>query len=313
MLKDFREVLLVVLALLVVVSAGCVGDGGGDGSGAVSDASGPRELVLATTTSTANSGLLDVVNREFESRYDVEVKVLPQGTGASLETARAGDADLVMVHARSFEDEFMNDGFGVNRRDLMYNDFVVVGPGDDPAGISGMDSAAEAFRAVQDSESTFLSRGDNSGTNTKELIIWDSAIGGRPEGSWYREIGKGMGDTLVQADQSEAYTLADRGTFLSMKEDIDLEILVQGPLQDGDPALSNPYGVIAVNPAKYPEVNYEDAMLYIGFLTGPEGQQVIEDYEANGGQLFYPDALSEEPDYQQYVPAGSLNATALAK
>lgn len=297
--------LVLAVALLVVASAGCAGIGSSDGG-----ASEPRELVIATTTSTANSGLLDALDWEFEERYGVEVKVLPQGTGAALETARAGDADLVVVHARSLEDEFTMDGFGVNRRDLMYNDFVIVGPGEDPAGIEGMDSATEAFRTIRDSESTFLSRGDNSGTHTKELAIWDEAIGGAPSGSWYREIGKGMGDTLVQSDQSGAYTLADRGTYLSMKEDVGLEVLVQGPLKDGPQSLSNPYGVIAVNPARYPSVNYEDAMLYIGFVTGPEGQRVVEDYEADGEQLFYPDAMSEEPDYQQYVPIGALNRTA---
>lgn len=293
--------LTTLLALLLVSSAGCVvGDGSDSGT------SSPRELVLATTTSTYNTGLLDELNREFEERYGVRVKVLPQGTGAALQTARAGDADLVMVHARSLEDEFLEDGFGVNRRDLMYNDFVVVGPGGDPAGVSGADSAADAFRKIRDSEATFLSRGDDSGTHTRELEIWRSAIGGRPSGYWYREVGKGMGATLVQADQADAYTLADRGTFLSIEGNTDLEVVVQGPLKGGDPALSNPYGVMVVNPARYPGANYEDAMLYVGFVTGPAGQEIIGGYAAGGERLFHPGGLSEEPNFEQYVPEGAL-------
>jgi tungstate transport system substrate-binding protein len=252
---------------------------------------GDGELVLATTTSTYDTGLLDELNPVFEKNYGVTIKTIPKGTGASIRTARDGDADVILVHARNAEDTFMQDGFGVNRRDVMFNDFVVVGPEDDPAGINGMDSATEAFSTISEEGTTFVSRGDDSGTNKKELIIWDEA-GVEPSGQWYREIGKGMGDTLVQASQSGAYTLADRGTYLSMKDEIDLVIHVQGPLKGGPVLLKNPYGVMAVNPGKYEDVNYEAAMAYIGFLTSSNGQSMIENYTANGSQLFFPNAIS---------------------
>lgn len=197
----------------------------------------------------------------------------------------------------------MRDGFGVNRRDVMFNDFVVVGPADDPAGIGGMESATAAFTTIAEREATFVSRGDDSGTHKKERIVWNEA-GVDPSGQWYREIGKGMGDTLVQASQTGAYTLADRGTYLSMTDEIDLVIHVQGPLEGGPVILKNPYGVMAVNPARYPDVNYQAAMAYVGFLTGPKGQSMIANYTANGSQLFFPNAISEDPDFGQYVPQG---------
>jgi tungstate transport system substrate-binding protein len=285
-------------------------DGGNQGSGQIGDG----ELVLATTTSTYDTGLLDAINPTFEENYGITMKTIPKGTGASLRTARDGDADVLLVHARNAEDTFMQDGFGVNRRDVMFNDFVIVGPENDPAGINGMESATEAFATIAESESTFVSRGDDSGTNKKELIIWDES-GVDPSGKWYRAIGKGMGDTLVQASQSGAYTLADRGTFLSMKNEIELVIQVQGPLKGGPVILKNPYGVMAVNPAKYSDVNYQAAMAYIGFLTSPQGQSMIEDYTANDSQLFFPNAISETPNFQQYVPQGysAQQANSLSK
>nr|WP_305882836.1 substrate-binding domain-containing protein [Halobellus rarus] len=269
------------------------------GTGQVGDG----ELVLATTTSTYDTGLLGHLNPTFEESFGITMKTIPKGTGASLRTARDGDADVILVHARTAEDEFMRDGFGVNRRDVMFNDFVVVGPEDDPAGIDGIESATGAFRTISDTESTFVSRGDDSGTNKKELLVWDEA-GVDPSGQWYREIGKGMGDTLVQASQTGAYTLADRGTFLSMRDEIDLGIRVQGPLEGGPVILKNPYGVMAVNPATYDDVNYQAAMAYIGFLTGPRGQTMIENYTSNGSQLFFPNAIAGEPNFDQYVPQG---------
>jgi tungstate transport system substrate-binding protein len=272
---------------------------GSQASGQIGDG----ELVLATTTSTYDTGLLDALHPTFEESTGITIKTIPKGTGASLRTARDGDADVILVHARNAEDEFMQDGFGANRRDVMFNDFVVVGPEDDPAGIAGVESATEAFTTIAESEATFVSRGDDSGTNKKELIIWDEA-GVEPSGQWYRQIGKGMGDTLVQASQSGAYTLADRGTYLSMQNEIELVIHVQGPLKGGPVILKNPYGVMAVNPAKYDDVNYQAAMAYIGFLTSPEGQTMIENYTANGSQLFFPNAISEEPNFGQYVPQG---------
>ena len=282
--------------------AGCTGVLGGSSSGGEAGVSG-ETLTLTTTTSTYDTGLLDALNQPFQEMYGVTVDAVAQGTGAALQTARDGDSDLVMVHARSLEDEFMREGYGVNRRDLMFNDFVVVGPDSDPAGIQGSDAATDAFAAIAESESTFVSRGDNSGTHTKEKIVWSEA-GVDPGGNWYREAGAGMGDVLNQASESGAYTLADRGTFLSMQSNIELSILVQGPIEGGPELLANPYGVIAVNPAVHDNVNYDLAMAYIGYVTSPQGQEVIEEYTANGEQLFFPRALSEDPDFQQYVPEG---------
>ncbi|WP_134671087.1 substrate-binding domain-containing protein [Halorussus marinus] len=264
---------------------------------------GDGELVLATTTSTYDTGLLDALHPPFEEAFGVTIKTLSKGTGASIRTARDGDADVILVHARGAEDKFLQDGHGVNRRDVMFNDFVVVGPSDDPAGIEGMDSATEAFATIADSGETFVSRGDDSGTNKKELNIWGQSDA-EPSGQWYQQVGKGMGDTLVQTNQIGGYTLADRGTYLSMRDEIDLTILVQGPLQGGPTILKNPYGVIPVNPAKHDNVNYEAAMAYAGYLTSPRGQSIIDNYTANGSQLFFPNALSEEPNFGQYVPQG---------
>jgi tungstate transport system substrate-binding protein len=185
----------------------------------------------------------------------------------------------------------------------MFNDFVIVGPEGDPAGIQGMDSATAAFATIAEQGAGFVSRGDNSGTHTKELAIW-AAAGVEPGGDWYRETGQGMGQVLNIANEQGAYTLSDRGTFLSQRSEIDLTILVQGPIEDGPDILANPYGVIAVNPAVHDNVNYDLAMAYIGYLTSPQAQEIIDNYEANGEQLFFPRALSEDPDFQQYVPEG---------
>ncbi|MFQ6033625.1 MAG: substrate-binding domain-containing protein [Candidatus Bipolaricaulia bacterium] len=260
-------------------------------------------LVLATTTSTYDSGLLERLNPVFEARFNVRVKVIAVGTGAALRHGRDGDADVIIVHARAAEDEFLKGGWGINRRDLMFNDFVIIGPKDDPAGIRDSASAVEAFRRIAGSESLFISRGDNSGTNVKEQEIWERA-GISPGGEWYLAVGKGMGDTIVQADQMGAYTLSDRGTFIALRDRISLIILVEGPIKGGDPLLINRYGVIAVNPARHPGVNYQMAMAYIGFLTSPQGQRIIADFKEDGEQLFYPTALSEEPNFAQYVPQG---------
>jgi tungstate transport system substrate-binding protein len=273
------------------------GGGGGSGSGGVGDGT----LRLATTTSTFDTGLLGELNPMFQDTFGVQVEPLVQGTGAAIRTARDGDADIILVHARGAEDQFLRDGFGVNRRDVMFNDFVVVGPEDDPAGINGMGSATEAFVTIADTESTFLSRGDDSGTNKRELAVWD-ASDAAPSGAWYQETGKGMGDTLNQATQVGGYTLADRGTYLSQQDEIDLVIHVQGPLNDGPDILRNPYGVIPVNPAVHEDVNYQAAMAYVGFLTGPMGQEAIGNYTANGSQLFFPNALADDPQFDQYVP-----------
>ncbi|OYR80205.1 molybdenum transporter, partial [Halorubrum distributum] len=200
-------------------------------------------------------------------------------------------------------DEFMRNGYGINRRDLMFNDFVIVGPEDDPAGIEGMGSATEALTTVAEAQATFVSRGDNSGTHTKELNLWEAA-GTEPGGDWYQETGTGMGEALNIANQQGAYTLSDRGTYISQRSEIDLTILVQGPIEGGPEILANPYGVMAVNPGVHDNANYDLAMAYIGWITSPEVQEAISEYQVNGEQLFFPRAVSENPDFQQYVPEG---------
>jgi tungstate transport system substrate-binding protein len=247
----------------------------------------PARLVLATTTSTDDSGLLKYILPDFEAKYNARVEVIAVGTGQALELGRNGDADVVLVHARSQEDAFVADGDGVNRQDVMYNDFVIVGPSDDPAGIRGMTDAATAFARLAETGSTFVSRGDNSGTHTKEKTIWTKA-GVEPAGDWYISAGQGMGAVLTMANEQLAYTLSDRATYLARTlEGIDLVILVEG-----DPLLFNPYGVIAVNPDQHPNVNYDLAMQFIQWITSIETQKLIESFGvAEFGQpLFTPDS-----------------------
>jgi len=291
-----REFLVATAGGMTAALAGCTSDDEGENAEILDET-----LTLTTTTSTYDTGLLDEVNAAFTDRYGVEVEAVAQGTGAALETGRAGDSDVVMVHARSLEDDFIRDGYGVNRRDLMYNDFIIVGPEDDPAGIDGMEEATEAFRAIADTGSTFISRGDNSGTHTKELAIWD-ASGVEPGGEWYREAGSGMGEVLNQANQTPGYTLADRGTFISQQSELDISIRVEGPIEGGPELLANPYGIVAVNPGVHENANYDLAMSYIGFITSREGQEIIREYTVEGEQLFFPEAVSENPNFQQYVP-----------
>jgi tungstate transport system substrate-binding protein len=300
-----RRALLGTVAGGAVASlAGCTVFGRSDAPEAsVTD----EELTLATTTSTADTGLLAEVNAGFEERFSVRVASVPQGTGAALRTARDGDADVVMVHARPLEDEFLREGYGVNRRALMFNDFVVVGPADDPAGIRGGDDAAAAFTAIAEAgavgDALFVSRGDDSGTHAKERAIWEASAG-EPGGEWYVETGQGMGDTLTNANQQGGYVLADRGTYLSRRSGLNLELLLEGPIGGGDERLANPYGVVAVNPAVHPNVAYDAAMAYIGYVTSPEAQRIIEEYTVDGQQLFFPEAVSEDPRFRQYVPEG---------
>ncbi|WP_435552883.1 substrate-binding domain-containing protein [Natrinema sp. CGMCC1.2065] len=293
-----REVLGASAAGIAAAVGGCLGDSGDDGEGSIAG----EELAMATTTSTEATGLLDELNAAFRERFGTRVAANADGTGAAIRSARDGNADVILVHARSQEDEFMREGYGVNRRDLMFNDFVVVGPSDDPAGVGDTEQATAAFEAIADAEATFVSRGDESGTHTKELAIWSEA-GLEPGGEWYQQLGQGMGETLTNANESGAYTLSDRGTYLS-RDDLDLEILLQGPIEGGPELLANPYGIMAVNPEIHGDVNYQLAMAYIGFVTSPEGQAVIEDFTANGEQLFFPEALSADPNFRQYVPEG---------
>ena len=242
-------------------------------------------LILATTTSTYDSGLLDYIIPVFEEKYGVSVDVIAVGTGQALAMGEAGDADVLLVHARAREDAFVEAGDGTSRYDVMYNDFVIVGPADDPAGIRGMESAADAFATIAASESTFVSRGDDSGTHTKEKAIWEAA-GITPEGDWYLSAGQGMGAVLTMSAESQAYTLSDRATYLSALADgLDLEVMVEG-----DPILFNPYGVIPVNPETHPGVNIELANQFVEWLTSVETQELIGSFTVNGQELFTPDS-----------------------
>lgn len=243
-------------------------------------------LRLATTTSTQNSGLLDEILPVFMKETGMTVKVIAVGTGKALKLGENGDVDVVLVHARPAEEKFMAAKHGVNRRDVMYNDFVIVGPASDPAGIKGMQDVTQAFVAIAKSQSPFISRGDDSGTNKKELRIWESAKL-KPEGSWYRSAGQGMGKVLQMAGEMEAYTLTDRGTWLAYQAKLPLQVLMQG-----DKRMFNPYGVMAVNPEKYPDVNYMGAMQLIAWLTSTEGQHLIRKFRINGNQLFTPEAIA---------------------
>jgi len=246
-------------------------------------------LILATTTSTQDSGLLDYLLPDFEKEFNTQVDVIAVGTGQSLQLGKDGNADVVLVHARSQEDAFMADGHGTRREDVMYNDFVIVGPASDPAGIKGMTSAVDAFKKIAGEKSIFISRGDKSGTNTKELAIWKSAEI-TPEGDWYVSAGQGMGEVLTMAAEQEAYTLSDRATYLARtKTGLALEVLVEK-----DKSLLNPYGVIAVNPNKGPQINTDLATKFIDWIISVPVQEKIEEFgKADFGQsLFVPDSAA---------------------
>ncbi|MCF8009558.1 MAG: substrate-binding domain-containing protein [Halanaerobiales bacterium] len=245
-------------------------------------------IILATTTSTDNSGLLEALLPLFEEKYNVRVDVVAVGTGKAISIAENGDADLILVHAREAEDQFVNEGYGVNRRDVMYNDFIILGPSSDPAGLKGINEVGQAFAKINNSQSDFISRGDDSGTNKKELSIWSNADI-EPTGKWYIETGQGMGASLNVANEKQAYIMTDRGTYLAYRSDLDLEIVLEG-----DPELFNPYGIIAVNPELYSHVNYQMAMALIGFITSQQGQKIINEFTAHGEVLFHPSAIKPE-------------------
>ncbi len=249
---------------------------------------GKRRLVIASTSSTQNSGLFDVLVPAYErqSSLNVRVEVIAAGTGKAIRIAKRGGADLLFVHDPFREEKFVAGGYGVNRRAVMHNDFVIAGPGDDPAGIEGAGSAVEAFELIAGTGLPFVSRGDDSGTNMRELDIWDDA-GINPRGKgWYFETGERMGDTLLAADRKGAYTLTDMGTFLHYERRVGLKVLLEDPV-----LLRNQYSVIAVNPDRFPGVRYREAMDFIAFVTSAEGQRVIADYASNGVRLFHPDAV----------------------
>jgi tungstate transport system substrate-binding protein len=283
-----RPLVLYTIALLAVLLSAC--------SAQPAAPVAPAVLRLATTTSTQDSGLLDTILPDFETQCACRVDVVAVGTGQALEIGAKGDADVVLVHARQSEDKFVADGNAKERFDVMYNDFIVVGPNDDPAGVSGRELAKDAFQAIMDAQAPFASRGDNSGTHTKELSIWAS-LGVTPtqEMAWYNSVGQGMGETLVFANERGAYTLTDRGTYLSARENLpNLTIVVGGDTLEAnkDPALLNPYGVMAVNPDTHPGVQFDLAMQFIEWLRSPETQAKIGAFGADkyGQPLFYPNA-----------------------
>ncbi len=245
-------------------------------------------IVVASTTSTQDSGLFGHILPMFKARTGIDVKVIAQGTGQALDTGRRGDADVVFVHARPQEEKFVADGFGVKRFPVMYNDFILVGPASDPAGIKGGTDIVAALKAIHAKGVPFISRGDRSGTHAAELALWKLAgvdVSGADRGGWYKEIGQGMGAALNTASAADAYVLADRGTWISFKNRGDLAISVEG-----DKRLFNQYGVILVNPAKHPHVKQDLGRAFIDWLTSPEGQNAIAGYRINGQQLFFPNA-----------------------
>jgi tungstate transport system substrate-binding protein len=244
-----------------------------------------QHIVVASTTSTEQSGLFGHLLPAFKARTGIDVRVVALGTGQALDTARRGDADVVFVHDRDAELKFLNDGFGVDRREVMYNDFVLVGPKGDPAKIGGTRDIVAALKKIADSKTPFASRGDRSGTHAAELRLWKVA-GVDPDsgkGGWYRETGSGMGPTLNTAAAMDAYALADRGTWISFRNRRDLIILVEG-----DQRLFNQYGVMLVNPAKHPHVKKDLGMQFVEWVTSPEGQKTIAEYKIEGEQLFFP-------------------------
>ena len=244
-----------------------------------------RFITLASTTSTENSGLFGHILPLFTKKTGISVRVVAVGTGQAIRLAERGDADVLFVHHLPSEEKFVREGFGVERFQVMYNDYVVIGPKADPARIAGSKDAGAAFKKIATARALFASRGDNSGTHQAELEIWSKA-GVDPKGAeWYRATGSGMGATLNTAAGMGAYALADRGTWISFKNKLDLKIVVEG-----DPALFNPYGVIAVNPAKHPHVKAKDANAFVSWLTSPEGQAAIAGFKLEGQQLFFPNA-----------------------
>jgi len=246
-----------------------------------------KSIIVASTTSTQDSGLFEYLLPLFTRKTGIAVKVVAQGTGQALDTGRRGDADVVFVHAKSAEEKFLAEGESLKRYPVMYNDFVLIGPKSDPAGIKGMSDVGKALTTIKDKQAAFISRGDKSGTHIAELALW-KASGvdiDKDKGAWYKSIGQGMGAALNTAGASNGYVLSDRGTWLNFKNRGDLAILVEG-----DKRMFNQYGVMLVNPAKHPSVKKELGQQFIDYLVSPEGQKDIANYKINGEQLFYPNA-----------------------
>ena len=270
--RKYRAVVLLVVAFFL--------------TSCTASASPSKELLLVSTTTTQDTGLLDVLLPAFSNKTGYDVQLVAVGSGQALKIGEQGDADVILLHSPAAEKEFVANGFGIDRRLVMHNDFLIVGPSVDPAGIRGL-SPAEALKRVYNSGATFVSRGDESGTHIKELALWEKA-GLDPSGQdWYLETGQGQGATLLVASEKGAYALVDRGTFLAYKQNLDLDILVEG-----DPFLSNVYHVITVNPEKWPGINLEAAGAFADFITSDEGQKIIGEFGVKeyGQPLFFPDA-----------------------
>jgi len=251
----------------------------------INQADAEQVLRMSTTTSTENSGLLAVLDPVFERQNNIRLDVIAVGTGKALRLGANGDVDVVFVHAPKAEMKYVKEGFFIDRTAVMHNDFVLLGPKSDPAHIKGSATAIEAMQRISSAPADFISRGDDSGTNKKENLLWQQA-GIKPVGKWYIAAGQGMGAVLQMADEKQAYTLSDRGTFIAYQDKIDLQVLFEG-----DKVLFNPYHIMAVNPEKYSYVKYNLAKKYIDFVVSEQGQKIIEDYKKAGQQLFYPDAI----------------------
>ncbi len=280
-----RQFVVVLIAILMLVAFGCQQKAAKESERKSAEKSETvGRLVLATTTSTQDTGLLDELVPIFEKENGAQVKVVAVGTGEALKMGERGDADILLVHSKRAEEGLVAKGFGVKRIPVMHNDFVIIGPVDDPAKIKGS-TAGDAFRKIASSGATFISRGDDSGTHKKEKLIWES-VQINPSGSWYIESGQGMGETVKIANEKRGYTLADRGTFLASQR---IELVV---LAEKDSLLLNPYAVIAVNPEKYPKINSKGAEAFIEFLTSPRIQEMIGEFgiDKHGEPLFVPDA-----------------------
>jgi len=252
----------------------------------------PQIIAVASTTSIKDSSLFDSLLPLFRQRTGIAVVLAAVGTAEALDAARRGDADVILVHAKPLEQQFIDQGDGVKRYPVMYNDFVLIGPKSDPAGIRGMTDVVQALRAIWEKQATFISRGDHSGTHLAELALWNNGVGINIQtvgGAWYRRLSRGMNSTLLAARDTDGYALTDRGTWLSLRAKGDLQIMVEG-----DRRLFNQYSVILVNPDKYPRVKKELGQRFIDWLTSPEGQQAIADYKINGEHLFLPNA--HDPD-----------------
>jgi tungstate transport system substrate-binding protein len=246
-----------------------------------------KSIIVASTTSTQDSGLFGHILPVFTKKTGIQVKVVAQGTGQALDTARRGDADVVFVHAKSAEEKFLAEGQGVKRFPVMYNDFVIIGPKSDPAKIKGTKDVGAALKKLKDAQATFISRGDRSGTHIAEINLW-KAVGidiEKDKGPWYKSIGQGMGAALNTAQGANGYVMSDRATWINFKNKGDLEIVVEG-----DKRLFNQYGVMLVNPEKHPNVKKAEGQAFIDWLVSPEGQKTIADYKINGQQLFFPNA-----------------------